>query len=624
LADALSETGRRLREIGIELRGIALQRTSGIPSTVTRVESSPSRPTTELATPPPPVMPPRPMTPPVPPAPQLPEYAHPLFAPSGPTLWERMSRDGAGSRILAWAGGVVTLAGVVLLLILAIQRGYLGPLPRVLLGTGLGLTLVGFGMLLHRHPNARTGAYALAATGIAVLYLDVIAATTLYEFLLPYAGLTAGLVVAAAGTALAGRWDSQMLAVFVVVCCAVSAPILTEGFVAVLLGFLLVLQIAATPVQLGKRWGWLCLAAGLPPVVTALISVALAEDSGFGVESATIATLCLVTSVVQVVLATGNALRQLPDDLPFALLLVAPAPAMLAAILVPRATATVLPAAIGGLLVVVWGLHRARMLPVSDRFASGAGGAGVLAVFQATGTALDGGALAIALLGEALLVALLALTLRYAAALLAAGVFALAGLVASVAVALPPRMLAVAPAPGVPLGTAVTAGLTGLLLAVVAIVLCWVATRLGHLASHDHAVQGWMATGVTALYGATGAMLSIGLVLSPDRSGFLVGHVLVTVSWTVGALALLLRGIDSVPLRVAGLTLVGAAVAKLVLFDLSSLDGLARVAAFLIAGLVLLATGARYAKLVATRGRGFRASDPTPGAGRLPGVGTRD
>jgi uncharacterized membrane protein len=45
--------------------------------------------------------------------------------------------------------------------------------------------------------------------------------------------------------------------------------------------------------------------------------------------------------------------------------------------------------------------------------------------------------------------------------------------------------------------------------------------------------------------------------------------------------------------------LVAAAVAKLVLFDLVALDGIARVAAFLGAGLVLLAAGTRYARMVA-------------------------
>jgi uncharacterized membrane protein len=47
------------------------------------------------------------------------------------------------------------------------------------------------------------------------------------------------------------------------------------------------------------------------------------------------------------------------------------------------------------------------------------------------------------------------------------------------------------------------------------------------------------------------------------------------------------------------MVLVAAAVAKLVLFDLVALDGIARVAAFLGAGLVLLAAGTRYARMVA-------------------------
>jgi uncharacterized membrane protein len=59
---------------------------------------------------------------------------------------------------------------------------------------------------------------------------------------------------------------------------------------------------------------------------------------------------------------------------------------------------------------------------------------------------------------------------------------------------------------------------------------------------------------------------------------------------------------------VTGSVLVGAAVAKLVLSDLVALDGMARVVAFLGAGLVLLAAGSRYARMVA------EASDGSPAA----------
>ena len=74
---------------------------------------------------------------------------------------------------------------------------------------------------------------------------------------------------------------------------------------------------------------------------------------------------------------------------------------------------------------------------------------------------------------------------------------------------------------------------------------------------------------------------------------------LVTVSWTVLALVLLLRGVRTPLLRVAGGVLVVVALARLLPFDLTALDGVARVLAFLGAGAVLLAAGTRYAGALA-------------------------
>jgi uncharacterized membrane protein len=514
--------------------------------------------------------------------------------PPGPTLWERLSRDGAGSRILAWAGGVVTLAGVVLLLILAIQRGYLGPLPRVLLGAGLGLALAGIGARLHRTPAARTGAYALAATGVAVLYLDVVAATSLYGYLPPWGGLAAGLAVTAGGVAVAGRWGSQLFAVFVVVCCAVSAPVLTGGFDSLLLAFLLVLLLGTTPVQLAKRWSQLLLAAGLPPVIAAIIDIGQAAQVG---DDATLtAILAGVTSAVVILLATATAVRRPDDEFPLIVLYVAAVPGMLAALLLPRVGAAILPAAVGVLLVGVWAVG--RRLGLSQVFALSAGGIGSLAFVQATATAFDGDARAVAFLAEALLLAVLAVRIRVAAVLAPSALAGFIGLVIALASPVRPSLVTRPPAWLVDTGVAVSLGLTGAVLAAASLVLCWAGFRLGVLSAKEYTPHGWVPAGLLALYGSTAALLAVGLLISPDRDGFLLGHVLVTVSWTVGALVLLLRGIDSVPMRVSGLSLVTAALAKLVLFDLSSLDGMARVAAFLVAGLVLLAAGARYAKLV--------------------------
>jgi uncharacterized membrane protein len=50
-----------------------------------------------------------------------------------------------------------------------------------------------------------------------------------------------------------------------------------------------------------------------------------------------------------------------------------------------------------------------------------------------------------------------------------------------------------------------------------------------------------------------------------------------------------------------GMALVAAAMAKLFLFDLGTLDGIFRVIVFIVVGLVLLGMGASYARLLAQR-----------------------
>ncbi|BDH58899.1 DUF2339 domain-containing protein [Tsukamurella sp. PLM1] len=63
-----------------------------------------------------------------------------------------------------------------------------------------------------------------------------------------------------------------------------------------------------------------------------------------------------------------------------------------------------------------------------------------------------------------------------------------------------------------------------------------------------------------------------------------------------GAVLLLQRRVaGGAVATVAGLAMIGAAVAKLFLFDLAALDGVVRVAAFLVVGVILLGVGAVYA-----------------------------
>ncbi len=625
LAGEIDDLGRRLALVGSELRTVQdgqpeqaeqLEQAEhpeqvGQPQPQPRPEPQPQPPPQAQAHPQPP---PRPMRPDSIPRPQYQwqppheQYAppphqqyvpRPQYVPQQPyappvprpTLGEKLGAEGAGSRVLAWIGGAVTLLGVVLLLVLAVQRGWLGPLPRVLVGAGFGLALTGTGLWLHRKPAGRTGAFALAATGIATLYLDVVAATTLYEFLPALAGLAAGLAVAVGGLLVAVRWESPLLASAVVIGCVVCAPLTAGGFTPELVTFLLMVQLATAPVQLRRDWSSLTLAAGVPPLFASVISTAVVGAGGSWANTAAAGG----AGVAGVVLALCVLHRRANDPGALSVLATAVLPTLVAAVLLPKAQSVPITAGAGAVLLVVWAAR--RWWPGFGGHVAGL--AGLLAILQATVTQFDGPARAGVLLGEALLLVVAAVGGRNRVALGAALGFATIGGLIGVFFDVTPALLIV---PRTRPVTELTGGLAvAALILAVSVALPWAAARLAVFRGPAEDLPIWLVAGVSALYGAAGVVLCGSLLAVPGRTGFLLGHALITVSWTIAALVLLLRGIDVVALRVTGLVLVGAAVLKLVLFDLAALDGLARVGAFLGAGLVLLAAGARYARRVASR-----------------------
>ena len=239
------------------------------------------------------------------------------------------------------------------------------------------------------------------------------------------------------------------------------------------------------------------------------------------------------------------------------------------------------------------------LLPTGPRAVKVAAGvAAVTALLTATVVGLDGSPAVLAVLGEAVVAALLAVGLRSRFAMITALVLGGLGWIAAIQRDAPiATLVEFAIAPTVPeLVTAVAA--SALILALAAALLV-AGGRLGWIRPDASRAAIWVPIGLIGLYGAAGIVVNAALLVAPTSAGFTAGHAIVTVSWTVGALVLLARGLRRPALRVAGLVLVAAAVAKLVLFDLVALDGLARVAAFLGAGLVLLAAGTRYARLVA-------------------------
>ncbi|HEY0494698.1 MAG TPA: DUF2339 domain-containing protein [Kutzneria sp.] len=519
--------------------------------------------------------------------PQWPQ-PQPAYVPP-PPLSERLGRDGAGSKLVSWIGGSVTLLGIVLLMVLAVQRGWLGPEPRVLVGGGLGLALIAGGLWVHRNPAGRSGAYALAATGIAVLYLDVAAATSLYDLMPQWAGLLVALVVAGGGLLLSARWNAQFIAVWVIIGCALCDPFLTHGFTPLLVSFLVVLQIGAMPVQLVRSWPSLALVAGVPPVLASLLTTLITLRSGG--EPLQTAGAALASTIVGVTIAVVITLRDQRDlSSPVILLATAPVAALAAGFALTRPESAWLAAIVAALMLVVVLCDRWLTVPVTVTAAV----VGSIAVVDVTVHALSGPTQAITLLGESLVLALAADLVRHRAALLASLLTGVFGLCWGLTVVLPATLVLYLPDVQLSVDTVAT----GLLMTAVALAIPLVGYRMNVIGSPTRNAAPWIIAGVVMLYGAAGAVLATALLISPDRSGFVFGHTVITVSWTVAAIALLLWGIRSAALRAVGLVLVGASVVKLILFDLAALDGLARVIAFLVAGLLLLLAGTRYARLV--------------------------
>jgi uncharacterized membrane protein len=498
-----------------------------------------------------------------------------------------------------------------MLLVLAASRGWFSPPVQLSAAAVLGVVLVGLALWLHRRESARAGALALAATGFATLYLVVAAATAVYEYLQPAPALVLALVVAGAGLGIADRWRSQLIAAAVAGGATVLAPVLAHDWL--LVALVLALQVAAVAVVLRRGWPVLMLVAAAGPVLYGMV-VAAIEAGGTPGDKVTAAALAL--AVLAVALGTAIPAARLLPVAPVAVLVgVASLPAMTAGIGLGEWRGAALVAFAGLAMAGFAVLQRANRV-----LRTVAATVAVVDLFLATATALDGNGatLTIVVLAEALVAVVLAAVLHSRFALVVGMVFGGMAVIAAVGEHAPMSALVEFPAypyivAGLPVTGVLVAGATvaALVLALAAAVLV-AGGRVGWIRPDASSAVLWVPVGLIGLYGATGLVVTLAILVSPDRTGFVTGHALVTVSWTVAALVLLARGISRPALRIAGLVLVAAAVGKLVLFDMLALDGLARVGAFLGAGLVLLAAGTRYARLVAEAEQAAGSRDTRP------------
>lgn len=497
-------------------------------------------------------------------------------------------------RLLGVAGAGVLLIGVALLVTYAIQHGYLGPVARV---TGAGILaagLIAFAGRVHRDPQRASGALAIASAGYATAYLDVMAVTTIYDWLPAPAGLVLAAVVGASGIILARAWNSQFLALVTVGGVAALAPVIGSGRTLLTAAFLVVLAITAYPAHIGHSW-FVLHAVRVLPAVAALLAVLPRQD-----QHADVVALAAVLAGFE--LGTGLMATRRPE------------PTLLAAVL--PLSALPLFATADRLPVPAWLIFSAAAL-VYSLAAVAARGEHVRDVFRlapwagAVGTAFAAAAVDAGTSPSWRTSAIALLALAYAASARGLGtatpswhtMSAIVLTTAAVVAALPTAMLMASR------HYAVTTAFVDHVVTFAAVV-CAVAFLRGPLhryaarLPHENARLLSLLTIGLGLAFAVATVVAGAVVLGrrigTAEGGFVTGQALVTLGIAVGAAYLLMHGLRrsgdaGLALR-AGLALAAVAVGKLLFYDLAALDGIVRIAAFIGAGLALLAMGTGYAK----------------------------
>jgi len=209
----------------------------------------------------------------------------------------------ATARTLAWAGGLIFLLGVFFFLALAIQRGWLSEAGRCTLGALASLGLVGAAVELRRRVGALQTVQLLAGVGIAGLYGSLLAATGLYELLSLQLALAGSLATSALAVGVALAFRAQAIACLGFGAAMLAGPMLGVDLDTAGVLTLLVVNIAAGAVAVGRRWAYLLAGA---PVLTWLQVLAWYETAGPAVPSG---ALTVAFGAVVLLAALGWELR---------------------------------------------------------------------------------------------------------------------------------------------------------------------------------------------------------------------------------------------------------------------------------------------------------------------------
>jgi len=507
--------------------------------------------------------------------------------PSEPARPPISVEDLLGGRVLGWVGGAAVVVGVAFFLVMAANRGWIDETTRVLLAfVGSTALLVG-GLYLHERQGRTQAALAAVATAIAALYVTLTAATQLYDLIDPVLALVFAALVGAVATAIAVRWDEQVVAGIGIVG-ALLAPVLVDaGTDSASLAFMAVALAAAVGVLLWRRWSWLGIVAF---VVSAPQLIAWLNDGyteRLGLSLAVLAAFWLL----YVVAAIGYELRE-----PTAKLRLVSASLLLAnAALLAGAGWAMLDDTGHGDAATAWvigaaAVHIGGGVPAYG----GRMSKEIAALIMAVGTALAALGLALAIDGPALVAgwSAEALVLAWASrrfgdprGQIASAAFFLLALIHTLMFEAPPDALRDGVDDFVPAAIAVA------IVGVTAAVL----SRLSTLPDLRTIYLGVAAT--AAVY-----LPSLAIVSAFNDDELQPGQtpqVLLSAFWAVAGLTGIVVGLlrDVRLLRLGGLALLLLAAAKVFAYDLSELESIYRALSFIALGLLLLGGAFAYQRI---------------------------
>ncbi|HUQ23089.1 MAG TPA: DUF2339 domain-containing protein [Gaiellaceae bacterium] len=513
-----------------------------------------------------------PKTPPPPPAPARPPIA---------------LEDLLGGRVLGWVGGTAVVLGVAFFLVMAANRGWIDETTRVLLAFVGSTALLGGGLYLHERQGRTQAALAAVATAIAALYLTLTAATKLYGLIDPVLALVFAALVGAVATAVAVRWDEQVVAGIGIVGALLAPPLVEAGTDSASLAFMTIALIAAVGVLLWRRWSWLGIAAFVVSAPQLLEWLYEEHDDRLGLSLGVLAGFWLL----YVVAAIGYELRE-----PTAKLRLVSASLLLAnAALLAGAGWAILDDTGHGSAATVWvigaaAVHIGGGIPAYG----GRMSKEIAALIMAVGTALAALGLALAIDGPALVAgwSAEALVLAWAARRFgdprgqvgSAAFFTLA-VAHTILIEAPPEALRV----GVDdfVRAAIAVGVVGATAAAL--------SRLSSLPELRTTYVGVAAT--AAVYLPSLAIVSAfgSDELEPGQTP----QVLLSAFWAVAGLTGIVVGLlrDVKLLRLGGLGLLLLAAAKVFAYDLSELESIYRALSFIALGLLLLGGAFAYQRI---------------------------